>query len=326
MCRNKLLSIIIPIYNSERYLKRCLNSVINQSYKNIEVILIDDGSTDSSPNICDDYAKYDNRIKVIHKKNEGPSLARKDGINVAKGKYITFVDADDYIENNMYEILMNEVSKGVDIIECGYRKVSTTGDIIKEYNFEYSYIKGNFNCALHYAAKKNTTNFLWNKLYKAELFKGVIFPKLYAGEDSCILTQVYSFAEQVIKIDKCLYNYVMTPNSLCRQPFSEKKLDNIKAGKFMYDFYSKTLPNLCGFSALHICSYSAKLYCEIINEDIDSKEEKLNYLLKNFNMFYNLSKEEIVRNMSSKKRVIFVELFKKSPKIAKIIYELFLKL
>lgn len=321
MLKNRVISIIVPVYNAEKYLKRCIDSIIGQTYKDLEIILINDGSIDNSANICDDYARFDNRIKVVHKENNGPSLAREDGVKIATGAYLTFVDADDYIDYNMYETLVKEAEKGVDIIQCGYRKVSPTGQILELIEMKPINISSALECSLHYASQMNTTNFLWNKLYKAELLKDIIFPKLYAGEDSCILTQVYASAKRVANIKGTFYNYVMTPNSLCRQPFSEKKLDNIEAGKFMYNFYLKKFPEFCSFSALHICSYAAKIYCEIIEVDIDFKEEKINELFQDFNRYYNLSKNRYTRSMSSKKRIYFVELFRSSPRLSSLVYK-----
>lgn len=310
MSKDRIISIIIPVYNVEPYIERCLNSVIQQTYKDLQIILVNDGSTDKSPEICNKYAKIDNRINVINKKNEGPNVSRNEGLKVANGDYIAFVDADDYIDKNMFEVLINEANNGVDVIQCGYRKVSTTGEILTNINLNALDISGTFEIALHYASQKNTTNFLWNKLYRADILKNIEFPKLYAGEDSCILTQVYAFSKRTVNIKSPLYNYVMTPNSLCRQPFSLKQLDNIDAGKFMFEFYMKHFPCLSGFSALYICSYAAKLYCELINLDIVMKKELLKDLYENFNKYYILSKNNMVRRRSSNKRICFVELFR----------------
>ena len=323
MLENERISIIIPVFNAEKYLERCLISVLNQSYSKLEIILINDGSTDNSPKICDYYAEKDTRIKVIHKTNAGPSLARKDGIEIASGDYISFVDADDYIDEDMYKIMFKEAIKGFDIVECGYREVSTESELIRERKLRNTIISEGFNCALHYASQRNTTNFLWNKLYNIELFKDIKFLKLYAGEDSCILTQVFSKAKHVAIINDTLYNYVMTPESLCRQPFSEKKLDNIKAGEYMYDFYIENLPDLSGFSALHICSYASQLYCKISNENFPAKQKYLEYLSDRFNEYYNMSKSRLTRSMSSKKRIIFVEIFNKNRKISMLVYKIF---
>ena len=111
MNKQDLISVIVPVYNVENYLKRCLDSIINQTYQNIEIILIDDGSTDNSGNLCEDYKKIDNRIKVVHKTNGGLSDARNTGIKKAKGKYITFVDSDDYVEYDYVEYLYNLIKK-----------------------------------------------------------------------------------------------------------------------------------------------------------------------------------------------------------------------
>ena len=121
----ELISVILPIYNVEKYLEKCLKSVINQTYKNLEIILVDDGSKDNSPQICDEYAVKDKRIVVIHKSNGGLSDARNAGIEIAKGKYITLIDSDDYVELEMYEKLYNKaISDNLDIAICGNYNVS----------------------------------------------------------------------------------------------------------------------------------------------------------------------------------------------------------
>lgn len=327
MREDSLINIIIPVYNAENYLRRCIESVLCQTYRNIEVILVDDGSKDSSPNICDEYTKKDKRIKVIHKDNAGPGSARRDGVKMAMGEYISFIDADDYIDKNMFQVLIKKVKRDIDIAQFGYRKVTTTGEVLSTVELKPIEISGSYECALYYASQNNTTNFLWNKLYRAKLFQNVVFPQLYAGEDSCILTQLYAFAKRIISIDKPLYNYVMTTDSLCRRPFEEKKLDNIKAGKFMYYFYQRYFPELSNFSALHICSYAAKSYCELNQVDIDisEKENISKSLVDDFNQYYSLSKGSIARRKSSKLRIVFVELFKFNRKICSFVYNTFNK-
>ena len=116
-----LISIIVAIYNVDQYLEQCIDSIINQSYKNLEIILVNDGSTDNSKNICDYYSEIDKRIKVVHKKNGGVSSARNTGIDIATGDYIAFVDSDDYLELNMYETMINNLEQNqCDMGVCGY--------------------------------------------------------------------------------------------------------------------------------------------------------------------------------------------------------------
>lgn len=120
---NDLISIIVPVYNVEKYLNKCIDSIINQTYKNIEIILVDDGSTDNSGKICDEYLLRDSRIKVIHKNNGGLSSARNEGINISSGEYIGFVDSDDWVEPNMYEEMYKKILySNADIVDCGYWK------------------------------------------------------------------------------------------------------------------------------------------------------------------------------------------------------------
>ena len=120
----KLISVIVPVYNVERYLRQCIESITNQSYKNLQIILIDDGSKDNSGKICDEYAEKDKRVEVIHKENTGVSAARNTGLDNAKGEWITFVDADDWVEKNFCEILIKKATENEsDCIACGYNKV-----------------------------------------------------------------------------------------------------------------------------------------------------------------------------------------------------------
>ena len=129
----KLISVIVPVYNTEKYIEKCVMSILNQTYKNLEIILIDDGSTDNSPQICDSLAKKDNRITVIHQPNGGVSSARNIGLDNTHGDYITFVDSDDYIEPNMIEFLSENIGD-TNIAMCGYTSVDENGNLSPQEN------------------------------------------------------------------------------------------------------------------------------------------------------------------------------------------------
>ena len=142
----ELISVVVPVYNVEKYIDKCINSIINQTYKNLEIILVDDGSPDNCGNICDEYAKKDNRIIVIHKENGGVSSARNIGIKNAKGKWITFVDSDDWIENDYVEKLSKiGIQNKAEVVLCGYNRINNNdkqpinaiGEIKKYNSFEY---------------------------------------------------------------------------------------------------------------------------------------------------------------------------------------------
>ena len=133
----KKISIIVPVYKTEQYLDRCVESIVNQTYNNLEIILVDDGSADNCPAMCDKWAEKDNRIKVIHKENGGVSSARNAGIDAASGEYIGFVDGDDWIDTDMYDFLMSHFDDDTDIVRCSYRKVyenSDTEEIVNDGN------------------------------------------------------------------------------------------------------------------------------------------------------------------------------------------------
>ena len=168
---NELISIIVPCYNSEKYLERCVYSLINQTIKNIEIILINDGSTDKTGELCEYYANLDKRIKVIHKKNEGVAYARNTGIDFATGKYIGFVDSDDFVELDMYEILYSAmISNDADISQCSYNRVEGK-KIIPINKTQNNIILNNEDGMKNVIDATIFFPAVWNKLYKRNIIK-----------------------------------------------------------------------------------------------------------------------------------------------------------
>lgn len=177
------ISVIVPIYNVEQYLRECIDSIISQTYKNLEIILINDGSTDACPSICNQYAKQDERIAVIHKKNGGLSDARNAGLDIATGDYIGFVDSDDYVDHDMYEILLsNAVKYQADISCCRYSERYEDGSTVDYGNGAVTVYTGQEGLK-EYLLGKTMDPFVGNKLYAAHLFQDVRFIKGIVGED-----------------------------------------------------------------------------------------------------------------------------------------------
>ena len=171
------ISIIVPFYNVEKYAPKCIESIINQTYTNLEIILVDDGSPDTCGKICDDYALKDGRIKVIHKKNAGLSDARNVGIKEATGKYIGFVDGDDYIEKDMYKYLYNLIKENnADISICGVEEVYEDGSIQDEKAKESIEILSKEDAIKELLLDKKVRSHAWDKLYKRELFENIEYP------------------------------------------------------------------------------------------------------------------------------------------------------
>ncbi|MEE3414468.1 MAG: glycosyltransferase family 2 protein [Prevotella sp.] len=220
-----LISIIVPVYNAERFLSKCVSSILNSTYKDFELILVDDGSTDNSPIICDQFAQKDNRIKIVHKHNEGVTKARIDGYNRCLGDYVTFIDADDYISNVFLERLINiAILDNSDIVSCQYYNVRE--DIIEPCKrmiigrFEREGIKKILYESNSYYIKNNKLPFavfLWGKLFKKDILHGSLEKGLglWHGEDfACTLDLLMHKINSITMLEDSLYYYVHHVNQV----------------------------------------------------------------------------------------------------------------
>lgn len=234
----ELISVIIPVYRVEAYLKRCVDSVLAQTYTNMEVILVDDGSPDNCPIMCDAYAQQDGRVQVIHQKNAGLSGARNAGIDVAKGAYLAFVDSDDYLAPDFLEKLYTAcVETGSDMSVCRWEYVR--GDEIPQ--------KGTGETVL-YTGREMQANLYtpdgayyvvaWNKLYRRELFWEIRYPLGRIHEDEATTYRIYDEVKQAAFVDCSLYGYFVAPSSITRG-FNPKRLDWVKAVAERIDFYEQ---------------------------------------------------------------------------------------
>ncbi|MEA4831273.1 MAG: glycosyltransferase [Oscillospiraceae bacterium] len=229
-----LISVIVPVYKVEPYIHRCVDSIINQTYNDLEIILVDDGSPDNCGAICEEYAKLDKRIKVIHKENGGLSSARNAGLDIAQGDYIAFVDSDDYIELNMYENLFkNSNDYHADISVGGVIDCIDNGKEIKI--VKTSDVKGiNVECLDKEAAIKRYllgSWSSWNKIYAKSVFDNIRFPVGKINEDENIALLLLEKCHRVVYTTKPFYHYIRRENSITTVPFSEKRFawyDNCK--------------------------------------------------------------------------------------------------
>lgn len=218
MNKDSLVSIILPVYNCEHYLKRCLDSLINQTYPMIEIILIDDGSSDGSGQICDDYCESDNRIRVLHYSNGGVTKARKSGVDVARGHYILFVDADDYLDSTCVEtLLINSEDRTIDIVVCSHYIVQNGSfqqrDVLSVGRFEKAQINDIISKNLLFDTRLSAAGiplYLWGKLLKTDLVKDCIDRGngFWYGEDLIAYIAMVKQANSMKVIDKPLYYYV----------------------------------------------------------------------------------------------------------------------
>lgn len=219
MNENNKLSIIIPIYNVEEYLRKCLDSVINQTYKNLEIICINDGSPDNSYKILEEYSNKDSRIVVITQKNKGVAAARNQGLLKATGDFITFVDPDDWIELDYYETALNALTKNeVDVFCCGIYDEYENRTVKRENKLPVKEIITDKNEFLTYIFKresyKNFCGYIWNKVYKSNLFENVKFDEtLYVGEDLLVSVELALKANTYFYTNSAYYHYLQRDSS-----------------------------------------------------------------------------------------------------------------
>lgn len=267
-----LISIIIPVYNVSKYLDNCISSIVCQTIDDIEIILVDDGSTDSSKEICDIWKKKDSRIKVIHKKNGGLSSARNEGLKFATSKWIAFCDADDYIKDSMYEEMLSVVDEKIDIVVCGHNIVSED-KIVEKVHSDGSISRINGEEALYLILEdEEIHSFAWDKIYRVDLFKNFRWEDLNYHEDVASTFKLFKKARNVILYNKPLYYYRRNPLSICHTLSINKVYNSYKAFLCRDGVISRQFPTLLMKNTSLITS-RAIIVCNAYARKLDDNEE-----------------------------------------------------
>lgn len=284
-----LISVIIPVYNTESLIRKCIDSILTQSYKNLEIIIVNDGSTDNSGLICDELAKEDNRIKVIHTKNQGAAAARKYGVINANGLYISFVDSDDYIDPLMYEHMI-EIAN-----ETKADMIITNTNTIKNNIGKIGYLDKpkflNSEEALNTFLLGNWLA-LWGKLINKELFTNLEWVNLKVADDIVIVAQLIHYSNKIAYTERALYNYIIREGSLTTEKISLSKFDWEVASDWLYKFISRNYIELheenfyqlftCKFSLLHRALLANnKAFDEKVKSLINFISRDLKIIIKN---------------------------------------------
>lgn len=270
----ELISVIIPVYKVEPYLERCIKSVVEQTYKNLEIILVDDGSPDSCPEICDKWAKKDSRIKVIHKENGGLSDARNAGMLISTGEMIGFVDSDDWIEPNMYQLLYdNMVQNNCDISACGVQM--DWEDMILS-----RLLTKEGRCVLNAEdAMRAIIEESWlkqpvvYKLYKASLVKDILFPIGKYHEDVFWSYQAIGRAKKVCVFETPCYHYLQRSESIMGEGYSLKRLDALEAKVNLVEFVNENYPQLSKLAKMNLhfsCMYTKQMLMRYCSKEIEN--------------------------------------------------------
>lgn len=243
---NDLISVIIPIFNVEPYIRECIDSVIHQSYKNLEIILCDDGSTDLCPQICDEYVKVDSRIRVIHKKNGGLSDARNVGIDIANGEYITFVDSDDCIDKDMIRYLYDAlIENRVDISCCQRQEINEDSiELNTKRKYHTFIVRGNEQCMKEFLSNPQMDTVAWGKLYRRSMFEEIRYPVGKYHEDVFTTYKIVAQCKAIFVGEKRYYCYRIRSSSIMTSAFSEKHLDAIEGQEERALFIKENYSNL----------------------------------------------------------------------------------
>lgn len=272
----KLISIIIPIFNVKDYLKRCIESVQVQTHSNIEIILVDDGSWDGSSEICDQYRTIDSRVKVIHQKNSGISAARNSGMHISNGEYIAFVDSDDYLHIDFLKILLNcALENEAEISVCSFIKVYQNHEVAINNRVEKKLFSnvGALKDVLSYPSTCDVM--VWNKLYKKSLFIDhlIEFPVGKIYEDTFIIYRLLYAANKVAFINLPLYYYLQRRGSIMHSSFNVQNFDMLEAANETVAWVDKFEPSLDQM----VRGYRLRFQITLINRITDAKniDEKL---------------------------------------------------
>ena len=286
-----LISIVIPVYKVEKYLEKCIESVLKQTYTNLQIILVDDGSPDNCGKICDEYAKKDPRIEVIHKVNGGLSDARNVGIAKAKGKYIGFVDSDDYIKEDMYEILINLIKEyDADVSICNLYDVIDGKE----------YIRNNENGIQEYSRleilkevllDKNIQSYAWNKLYKKELFDEIKYPIGKKYEDIGTTFYVFEKCNKIVVTSEPEYYYLKRSDSLVNNVTESTVLDYTDIIIQRYLYTQKNIEKLRKYNNYYLAKtlITAHNDIELLGSISEKMQEKYKEL---YNLVYNIMKND----------------------------------
>lgn len=274
MSCNDLISVIVPVYNVETYLKRCVDTLIKQTYQNIEIILVDDGSTDSSGEICDLYKDIDSRITVIHKTNGGLSDARNCALSIVKGQCVAFVDSDDYLEDNYLEYLYElMISHSTEIAMCSFKYVNENGVLINRVSNENNVIElDQFSALKELIIGKKISTSASMKLYRTYLFDGIRYPKGRIYEDIATTYKILMKTKRVVISDAPLYNYLYRMGSITRSKFDIRKLDTITFMREMVNGICEMYPELKDYGYARLFTQYLSVYSAMRADHVRDKQ------------------------------------------------------
>lgn len=289
---NPLVSVIVPIYNVENYLPRCVDSIINQEYKNLEIILVDDGSPDNSPQLCEEYAKKDNRIKVVHKENGGLSDARNAGMKIATGEYVSFIDSDDWLDLKTFSVTISKMLEtkseigAFDFVKA-YDDVEATPDLSDE--FEVMSSEQAIESTIDNVKVRTQ---VWNKIYKRSLLDGIEFIKGKLNEDEFFTFRVLHRANNIVYLHRQCYYYYQRQTSIMGN-YTLRHLDMVDGVKERLLFISDNYPALYSKAKRSFCSVCLYHYQKLLRHKEADKENIGTNRMKEYRGQFHISFKDV---------------------------------
>ena len=285
------ISIIVPVYNVSKYLKQCLDSITAQSYKNLEIILVDDGSTDGSNRICDEYADNDARIKVIHKENGGQASARNEAAKIAQGEYIIYIDSDDYINKmHIQNLIQVALEYDADLVQCAmiefWDSLNETKIIEPKDRQNKKQLYTATAALKEFSYQRIFTPSPWCKLLKKDLMANIEFPVGIGYEDMAITYKIIGRAHKIVYIPEISYYYRQHQNSTMHSKFSEKKIDRIRIADQFLNYIKTYYPELTTSAYTRYLLAQLQLLMEL---PFDKKYKNIrNKTFNNIKMYRNI--------------------------------------
>ena len=287
--RQGVISVIVPVYNAVAYLERCVNSIINQSYSSLEIILVDDGSTDGSGELCDLFTKQDNRIRVIHQQNKGSGAAKNAGFEMMTGEYAALVDSDDWVDADIYQKLLKLITEtSAEIAACGIRKVTDSGEIFY-YNdaLDEQHVYSTLEALKELPKNERITNSMCNKLFRADMIGNLRMNEDICYDDNPFVPQCIARASKIAYTAEPLYNYYQRSGSISHNQFSIKEFDRVTADRIRLDFYHKHFPQCEDAAAIAYIGSCLNVYyhsrhCSDAKKQRASLEKELRMALRSY--------------------------------------------
>lgn len=317
------LSIIVPVYRVDKYLHKCIDSILDQTFKDFELILIDDGSPDECGKICDEYACIDSRVHVIHQENKGLSAARNAGINVAKGQFLAFVDSDDWVEPNIYEVLIeNIVKSNTDIAVCGIRNYFKSNPYKEDKGNKQirNMVLSKDQCFEMIFSKDDCiTAFAWNKVYRTAVFSALRYPEGQIYEDSFLILDILSKCNSAFVTTAKLYNYRRYENSITGSSFCNGEMDRIMSSEKNYNVFKEHYPQYLEYAEANLYrNYFltlGKMVLDIDRVDPNDMSNVINRLNDNIEFILKSKEFTLKRKISAVALRIHPALFKACVKL-----------